>query len=456
MDWYTLETWMASPRFRDTGRFKVRKTPTKTYTPTTLADLMRCFDPASKAATPIRVRGSASASTDCNTVSSGTIVDMLALDRIGNVDIVNHTVTAQAGVRIGELVAELEDHGLELVGCHEKMERTLGGAVASPCLGAGIGGRAAYLSNQVISLKAVTATGKLMKVTHQQQHLLNAFRLSYGMLGAIYEVTLRVRPIATFSAKHRRMSIDTFADVVNRLAGHDIGLKFYLMPHLDRVYLDLRRYEQVPGNAYSTPWKIKDWGESTVLPNVFKSLSRVVPIPSVRYRLMDSIGAKTHDLVNSRLVSNGNNASGSLRRKSRKLFQSTWCFPASDFSVVIKAFHRFCLETLDRSGYRTDLPAVGYRIGKDASAVLSPSFDEPMVALRVCSTQESGWDDFVIDLAQFAESWGGTPMFNQSRSLRAEHVAQVYGKRLELFRNIRRQVDPQGRLLNPFLAQFFR
>jgi FAD/FMN-containing dehydrogenase len=447
---------MASPRFRDTGRFKVRKTPTKTYRPTTLADLMRCFDPASKAATPIRVRGSGSASTDCNNVSSGTIVDTSGLDRIGNVDIVNNTVTAQAGVRIGALVAELEDHGLELAGCHEKMERTLGGAVASPCLGAGIGGRAAYLSNQVVSLKAVTATGKLMKVTHQQQHLLNAFRLSYGMLGAIHEVTLRVRPIATFSAKHRRMSIATFADVVNRLAGHDIGLKFYLMPHLDRVYLDLRRYEQAPGNAYSTPWKIKDWGESTVLPNVFKSLNRVVPIPSVRYRLMDSIGARTHDLVNSRLVSNGNNACGSQRRKSRELFQSTWCFPASDFSVVIKAFHRFCLETLDRSGYRTDLPAVGYRVGKDASAVLSPSFDEPMVALRVCSTQESGWDDFVIDLAQFAESWGGTPMFNQSRSLRAEHVAQIYGKRLELFRNIRRQVDPQGRLLNPFLAQFFR
>lgn len=446
---------MASPRFRDTGRFKVRKSPVKTYAPGTLADLMRCFDPANKAATPIRLRGSGSASTDCNTASSGTIVETSALDRIGNVDIVNNTVTAQAGVRMGALVSELADHGLELVGCHEKMERTLGGAVASPCLGAGIGGRAAYLSNQVVSLKAVTPTGKLMKVTQQQQHLLNAFRLSYGMLGAIYEVTLRVRPIATFSAKHRRMSTATFADVVDRIAGHDIGLKFYLMPHLDRVYLDLRRYEQVSGNAYSTPWKIKDWGESTVLPNVFKSLSRVVPIPSVRYRLMDSIGATTHDLVNTRLVSKGNNSCGSKRSKSRKLFQSTWCFPATDFSVVIKAFHRFCLETLDVTGYRTDLPAVGYRVGKDASAVLSPSFDEPMVALRVSSTQESGWDDFVIDLAQFAEKWGGTPMFNQSRSLRAEHAVQVYGRRLELFRNIRRQLDPQGRLLNPFLAQFF-
>jgi len=447
---------MASPRFRDTGRFKVRKTPTRTYSPANLADLMRCFDPANKAATPLRVRGSGSASTDCNAVAAGTIIDTTLLDSIVNVDVVNHTVTAQAGVRIGALVAELAEHGLELAGCHEKMERTLGGAVASPCMGPGIGGRAAYLSNQVVSLKAVTPAGKLMKVTAHQQHLLNAYRLSYGMLGAIYEVTLRVRPIATFSAKHRRMSVDTFADVVNRLAGHDIGLKFYLMPYLDRVYLDLRRYETTPGNAYSAPWRFKDWGESTVLPHVFKSLSRVVPIPSVRYRLMDSIGATTHELVNTRFVTSGNNARGSKRRKSRKLFQSTWCFPATDFSVVVKAFNRFCLETYERSGYRTDLPAVGYRIGKDASAVLSPSFDEPMVALRVCSTQEAGWDDFVIDLAQFAENWAGMPMFNHSRSVRAEYVAQVYGRRLELFRNIRRQVDPQGRLLNPFLAQFFR
>lgn len=447
---------MASPRFRDTGRFKVRRNPIRTFKPASLADLMRCLDPAGKAPTPIRIRGSGSASTDCNAVAAGSIIDMTGLDDVLNVDVVNHTVTARSGVRIGTLVAELAQYDLELIGCHERMERTLGGAVASPCLGAGIGGRAAYLSNQIVSLKAVTPAGKLMKVTHEQHHLLNAFRLSYGMLGAIYEVTLRVRPIANFSAKHRRMSIDTFADVVNRLARHDVGLKFYLMPYLDRVYLDLRRYAQAPGHAYSTPWKIKDWGESTVLPNVFKSLSRVVPIPSVRYRLMDSIGARTHDLVNTRLVNNGNNAHGSNRRKPRNVFQSTWCFPASDFSVVIKAFSRFCRETFERTGYRTDLPAVGYRIGKDGSAVLSPSFDEPLVALRVCATQESGWDDFVIDLAQFAENWAGVPMFSESRSLRAEYVSQVYGRRLEFFRNIRRQIDPQGRLLNPFLAQFFQ
>ena len=101
------------------------------------------------------------------------------------------------------------------------------------------------------------------------------------------------------------------------------------------------------------------------------------------------------------------------------------------------------------------MPAAGYRLGRDTSAVLSPSFDEPMIALTTASTQARGWDDFVIDLAEFAEQWSGLPVISQSRSLRAEHVIQTYNQRLDFFRRLRRQVDPDNRLLSPFLAQFF-
>ena len=447
---------MASPRFRDTGRFVRRQAPAKIYKPANLADLMRCFDPANKAPVPIRVRGSGSASTDCNTCTSGTIVDTTGLNRIVGIDSYNHTVTVEAGVRLGALVDALAEQGLELVGNHDQLQRTVGGAIASPCMGPGIGNNAAFLSTQVVSMKVVTPVGQLMKVSNQKQHLLSAFRLSYGMLGAIYEATLQVRPTTTFSASHRRMTIDTFADVINRLAARDVGLKFYVMPYMDRVYLDLRRYETSPGNSYAPPWKIKDWGESTVLPHVFKSLNRVMPIQSVRYRLMDSISAATHDLVNTRLVKNGdNNTSAGRKRNPRNRVQSTWCFPASDFSVVVKAYREFCRNTLEGSGYRTDLPAAGFRVGKDTSALLSPSFDEPLIALQASSTQEKGWEDFVIDFAEFAVNWGGTPLFNQSRSMQAEYGRQIYTNRLDFFRKIRRQLDPQGRLLNPFLAQYF-
>ena len=77
-----------------------------------------------------------------------------------------------------------------------------------------------------------------------------------------------------------------------------------------------------------------------------------------------------------------------------------------------------------------------------------------MIALTTTSTQTAGWEDFVIDLAEFAEKWGGTPLFSQSRALRAENAIQTYARRLDLFRRMRRQLDPDNRLLSPFLAQF--
>ena len=449
---------MPSPGFRDTGRFVRRPARPGIYTPTNLAKLIRCLEPQTNIALPIRTRGAGSASTDCSESPQGTVIRTTELDRIVRIDAYNHTVTAEAGVRLGALVSALAEHGLELIGNHDQMERTLGGALASPCMGPGIGGQAAYLSSQLIGVKVITVGGKVMKVSEDQRHLLSAFRLSYGMLGVIYEATLRVRPISTFSASHRRLCVDRFADIADHLSSRDVGLKFYVLPHRDRVYVDLRRYEADPGNTFETPWKIKDWGESTVLPHVFKSLNRVMPIPSVRYQLIDSISAATHGLVNTRLVSSGNNvaATGRRRRKKpRNLLYSTWCFPATDFSVVIKAYVDFCQETLRRSGYRCDLPAVGFRVSKDPSALLSPSFDEAVFALQTTSTQQKGWDDFVIDLAQFAENWGGTPIFSQSRAFRAEHAIQAYSTRLEFFRKIRRQLDPEKRLLNPFFSQCF-
>ena len=360
---------------------------------------------------------------------------MSGLDRVISVDTYNHTVTVEAGLRLETLVGTLAEDGLELIGGFELQGRTVGGAIAAPCFGPCIGNSGSYFSSHVVAMKIITASGKMMTIDASQKNLLAAFRMSFGLLGVIYEVTMRVRPIRTFVASHRRVSIDKFASIVDTLSVSDVGFKFYLMPYRDRVYLDLRRYDADPGNTYSAPWKIKDWGESTVMPHVFKSLNRIVPIDSVKYRLIDSISEATQGLVNSRLVQTGTfaTAQSSQRPASRKTYYSTWCFPAANFSMIALAYKEFCETTLAESKYRCDLPAVGYRLSKDASAPLSPSFDETMIALTTASTQSKGWENFVIDLAEFAEKWGGTPIISQSRALRAENVIQTYSNRLDFF-----------------------
>ena len=450
---------MTAARLKNTGRFgaRVLAKPAE-HTVDNIKSLLRMMDRDANIAVPIRPQGAGTSSTGCNESPAGTVLRMTGLDRILHIDTYNQTVTAQGGVRLYALIEALAEHGLELIGNHEMIGRTLGGAIAAPCLGPGIGDESRTLAHDLISLKMISGAGTPMTVTPEQTKLLGSIRASYGMLGVIVEATLKVQPLATFSASHRRLDIEAFTQIVDTLTNNDVGFRFCVMPYRDRVYLDLRRYSADAGSAYHAPWKFKDWGESTVMPHVCKTLNMLLPIQSVRHRLIDTVGEATQGLVNSRFVSSGSNAAAQCRTASaaRRVLYSSWCFPASDFSVVLKAYQEFCRETYVRTSYRCDLPAVGYRVSKDKSSVLSPSFDEPMIALQTTSTQRSGWEDFAIDLADFAETWGGVPTFNQTRAVRADYAKQVYAGRLDYFRKIRRQFDPEDRLLTPFMAQFFQ
>ncbi len=452
---------MTAARLRNTGRFvRPANAGSTEYTISSVRELMRLVNPDARAPTPIRPAGARSASTGCNTTPAGTIISIYPLDNILNIDTFNNTVTAQAGVRIYRLVEALAEHGLELLGAHDLAGRTLGGAIAAPSMGPGIGKRSACLASRVLGAKLVTPAGKLMKVNAAQQNLLGAVRSSYGLIGIIVEATLRVQPISNFTVSHRKITIDDFCRVVDTLSNNEVGFKFYMLPYRDRIYLDLRRYSDSAGHAYRTPWKIKDWGETTVLPGLFKSFNRLLPLHSVRYQVIDTVSEATQGIVNGRFVTTGNNTlAGSCGRnfgRTRNLLYTTWCFPATDFSVVARAYRQFCRQSYEKSRYRCDMPTVGYYIYQDQSALLSPSFDEPMIALQTSSTQTNGWEDFVIDLADFAEHWAGVPVFSQTRSLRADYARQIYGARLDFFRKVRRQLDPEDRFLTPFMAQYFQ
>lgn len=447
---------------RRSARFRLpRQQAPAVIRPVRISGIRDSLDPTSAYLPPFRPMGANSAATECTASPAGTVVDLTGLNQIRNIDAYGDTVTVQPGVRIGDLARELANHGLELAGGHDLMSRTVGGAVAGACIGPAFGDDGAFFASQVRSLRVITPNGKAIEIRSDQQNLLNAFRQSYGMLGIIYDVTLKVRPIRSFAVTHRRCNFDQFADAAEKFGRLDVGLKFFLLPFRDRVYLDLRRHSPgANGGGHRIPWKIKDWGESTVLPHVFKSLNRIVPVSGVRYRLIDEISRITQRLVNNRLVSSGSNSTAQLSSTrdndaTMGLNYSTWFFPAADIAIVVQAYRDFCHRIRDNSNYRCDMPTIGFRIGRDASALLSPSFEEPMIALRAISTELKGWEDFALDFGDFARHWGGVPAFNQTRNIDADYASQVFGSRLTFFNKIRKRFDPENRMLNPFLSQYF-
>lgn len=446
---------------RNSGIFSRRKIAKPTVVrPATFRDLQEYLDPSSNYLAPFRPMGAGSSSTECSASTAGTVIDMTGMDQIVKIDAYSDTVTVQAGLRLHQLVDALAENGLELAGNFDLMNRTVGGAVASGCIGPSMKGAGAFFARQVTGMRIITPSGKFMELNQKKKNILNAFRLSYGMLGIICVVTLKVRPIRPFTATHRRCTVDQFSASAGRLAAANVGLKFYVLPFRDRIYLDLRTYSPETKSTHAIPWKIKDWGESTVLPNVFKSLSRIVPMSGVRYRLIDSISEATQGLVNNRLVSSGDNTATQSSRVNRSndrssLQYSTWCFAASDFGIVAKAYQDFCVDNYHKTRFRCDMPTVGFLLGRDRSALLSPTFDEPMFALRAVSTSSKAWEDFVIDFAEFAQHWGALPFFNQTRSMEPDYPRQAFGSRLDFFKKIRRQMDPANRMMNPFLSQYF-
>ena len=102
------------------------------------------------------------------------------------------------------------------------------------------------------------------------------------------------------------------------------------------------------------------------------------------------------------------------------------------------------------------MPVVGFRLPQDQGSLLSPSFDAPMIALRVVTSPHPQWEDYAMDYAMFAQRWGGVPLLNQSRCAEQGQVAIAFGSRLDFFRRIRRQLDGEDRMVNPYLAQYVR
>jgi len=425
--------------------------------PVNLKELQHILGPDSPHHPPFRPMGAASAVTDCNRSSVGTVVDMTSFDRIISIQKIGGQVTVQAGVSLLRLSRALEACGLELDGSHGLMNRTVGGAVAGTCGGPAIGIDHGLFAAQVISMKLVSPTGGLLNIGSGQDSLLNVFRLSYGMLGIIYELTLRTRTIRRFTATHRRCSLKQFTNAIDSLVRTEIGIQFSLLPFADIVYLDLRRFSTGTPTSSRLPWKIKHWSENSMLPSVFKMLNRLIPVTGIRYRLIDGLGKLTQRFVSTRLVSTGSVATTQPCSidTSKALLSSTWFFPAADFSIVVQAYKEFCLRVWHDSDFRCDMPTVGYYLSRDQSALLSPSFDESMIALCSTSTQSKGWDNFAIDFGEFARHWGGTAAFDQTREIERVHAGEILGDRLELFRRVRRQIDPEQRMMNPYLSQYF-
>ena len=404
---------------------------------------------------PVRPVGANSNATRCTSVHGGTVLDMSEMNKLIHLD--KKSVTVQAGMRLRDLVRILADRDLELLASEEQLDRTIGGVISSASLFCGTAIDDPNLAASVLGIGLVTPNGRNMDFDTSTPEMLQVLRQSYGLMGVVHTVSLRIRRRSQYTVRHGKIGFAELAKLLPGLADAKAGVKIYLLPFRDRAFVELREADGKGGKPRARAWRARDWLANKLLPELLHLLRKV---PGRRFRdpLIDGFSEATQALINTRLVDAGSNAveqTGKFRRigPTARTRSCTWVFPAKQFGAALYSYREYCRRHYKTSGFRCDLPALAYRLLPDQGSLLSPSFEGPVFALSLRTTVTEGWEDFLIDFGAIASRFGGIPLLNYTRGVPPARVKQAYGSRLEKFCRLREQMDPQNRLLNQFFTE---
>lgn len=406
---------------------------------------------------PVRAHGSTHSTTPCGEADGGTVVKMRGLDRI--LSVTEDTVTTEAGALLIDVAKELERRQLQFYVNIELGNATMGSIACCATKDASMPGEYGQVNSYCVGMKMVTPSGEILEVTEDDPELLQAARSSYGLLGIVYEVTFRVRPLQAMAVEHRTYGIDEFAEQLPALIERGQSMMFYLFPFLNKIGVEYRRYTgDAAGQPESRPnhflWKLRNKTWKSFAPGFGYLLERGVP-RRPRYFVVNRFN-RLMQLMMTRVLSAAHTVPTdqiirypSESGWSRYTF-SIWAFPQERYAETLKAYYAFAQDYYRRQGWRVNMLHVGYRILEDDSSLFSYSYDGPVLTIDPVSTGAPGWRDFLRAYNDFCSEHGGRPLLNQTWGLEQHHIARAFGDRVARFQEIRRRHDPGDRFLNPY------
>jgi FAD/FMN-containing dehydrogenase len=401
--------------------------------------------------TPVRMFGADYSQTRCVGGDGGTTVDTTGLDRI--LEYGENSVRAQAGVRVGTLVKALAERGLELPLTPEMGQISLGALAVTTLPQASYGAGVAQLSSCVTEIKLVTPQGKQMVVTERERDLMRVLRSSFGLLGIVHEIVLRVRPLTAVKIDYQVLSPKEFGARFSSIVNAPGALRLHVSPFHDRITVERRTLDETSSVSHSGIWQIQNSVMRNVLPAFGSSVGSVLAAPGLRAAVLSGMHRALSGGARG-VVMYAHEWMRDLPKEAWKARHtySLWASPHADFPKLLAAYFAFCKAYYKQHRYRCNVVNGASRLHQDRGSLFSVSYTGPMFTLEPSSTGDAGWDDFLIDFNDFASSHGGTPTFNQTRALQSEHVSKAFGERAKLFRALRRRTDPLNRLQNSYFS----
>lgn len=431
--------------------------PKVVVTPESVEDLVEILTDEVRFPSPVRPAGSMHSTARVNGDDGGTMVDMKAMNRI--LHFTDDTVTVEAGATYIVVSNALKERGLQFHVTTEIGNVTLGAMATAATKDSSFPGGFGQVSSYVTAMRLVTPDGKLKEVNERDNpEEMQLMRSSYGLFGIVYEVTIKVRPTTALAVRHYSLSLDNFRRYFPIYKARGYAVMYYIFPYVKRVLVELRKDnpDVQPTSRHRWVYRNRFWRKYG--PAVTLWIQNSTKNPSLR-----SLADKLHFFVlrqalvlvvrSDRTWPHAQIINYPREPGANKYLFSMWSFREAGFFDILEEYCNFCLAYEKATGYRCNLPSVGYAITRDVEALLSYSWEGATLSIDPASTGGPEWEEFLRHYNVFCSERRGVPLFNQTPFLTREQARKAFGVRLQQFAARRQAADPRNRMLDNYFRE---
>jgi hypothetical protein len=426
-------------------------------TPESAEDIVEIMVDEVRFPSPVRPAGSMHSTARMNGDDGGTMVDMKGMNRI--LHFTDDTVTVEAGVTHIVLANALKDRGLQPYVTTEIGNVTLGAMATAATKDSSFPGGFGQVSSYVTAVRLVTPDGTLREITERDNPKeMQIIRSSYGLLGIVYEVTIKVKTTTALAVRHYSLSLENFRRYFPVYKARGFAVMYYIFPYVKRVLVELRKEnpDLTPTSRRRWTYRNRFWRKYG--PAVTLWIERNTKSPKLR-----ALADKLHFFLlrqglvlmvrSDRTWPHAQIIFYPREPGDNKYLFSMWAFREGGFFDVLDEYCNFCLHYEKSTGYRCNLPSVGYAISRDVEALFSYSWEGPTLSIDPASTGGPEWEEFLRHYNEFCSDRRGVPLFNQTPFLTRDQVRRAFGTRLQQFAVYRKTVDPKDRLLDSYFRE---
>jgi len=366
--------------------------------------------------------------------SEGTIIKLNRFNGLKSFDTKNQIATFGAGTNLMQAARELNDAGLAFPNLPDVDVQTLAGSFSTATHGTGR--ELTALHDYISGFKLITAEGEVLSVNSASHpDLFSAGKVSLGALGILVEYSLKLVPAFSLRRRVWLQPIDELLEESENLSRKYRNFEFYYFPGTGYA-------AAITHEIFSGPVAGRDPGEDEEMLESLRQLRDVFGwSPWLRRRLFKQsapIG----------LVEDSTDESWRLLSTHRptRFNEIEYELPADKGIEVIREVIRI----LD-SRKEVFFPIEARYIAKD-DAWLSPFNDGNRFAISVHAAVNESFDYFYEILEPLFRNAGGRPHWGKLHSLRYNELSKEYPM-LNQFADLQKELDPQGKLLNPHLSQ---